>query len=726
MAATASGLDPPSQRTRDDAIDNQNQNLVEIITELYTCNALSYENIDQEGLKPTALEMFLSGYPRIVGMKFFPNIATVILIGQSIQNISHLGYSLLLKELWIAECSLVKIDGLQKCVNLQKLYLYCINSRIESQEALTKLNVLWLNSNLIKNIKCLHTLQNLQEVNLTGNILEKIGRIINSQLSRMLNVLQGIRFQFQFCQVHNYLHVVSQALDFQVEMKESFNLVVEFLLMELETVGNFHFEEGLSSNPWFSSCCYIIQPRFCTWDFRTYSIIGMKINHIFRVHNKIPRLKFKEKFQIFLRVCAYVRTVTRWICIHEEKFQVFLEMWASLERHCGCSHWHFQWFVFDHELVLPEYIGEFEYVTLLNLFHFKGSTLQDISRLKNTSKLIISFNEFTSLNNIYDLPNWEYFDVSHNYMITFEGIRGLSKMQFFNLSCSQVKKSREDINMLHKHTPKILNLDITHNPWHKASLLEYSRTGEEKTLLLSVFPCAKILSQICKNKVDLQMHPVELVLADQFRNVCSVNLQNNNLMSFNGLIFLPNAKVLCLNCNHIESILPGQKLPNQATETWLMFPNLVNAEFGENLSLIMQSLKVLHLAYNGITKMAQLLSRLKNLKFLVLQRNYISQIEGLEDLQFLQELVLDHNHIKTISQGFTARQNGLLTLHLEQNQIQGLNSLQPSVKLQKLFLDFNRFSIFESSALEKLQVIPSVKVLSKHRNPASIFVCIDK
>lgn len=39
----------------------------------------------------------------------------------------------------------------------------------------------------------------------------------------------------------------------------------------------------------------------------------------------------------------------------------------------------------------------------LKLFHFKGSTLQDISRLKNTSKLIIGFNEFTSLNNIYDL-----------------------------------------------------------------------------------------------------------------------------------------------------------------------------------------------------------------------------------------------------------------------------------------------------------------------------------
>lgn len=41
--------------------------------------------------------------------------------------------------------------------------------------------------------------------------------------------------------------------DYQMEIKKkkkSFNLVVQFLLMELETVGNVRFEEGLSNNPW--------------------------------------------------------------------------------------------------------------------------------------------------------------------------------------------------------------------------------------------------------------------------------------------------------------------------------------------------------------------------------------------------------------------------------------------------------------------------------------------
>lgn len=38
------------------------------------------------------------------------------------------------------------------------------------------------------------------------------------------------------------------------------------------------------------------------------------------------------------------------------------------------------------------------------------------------------------------------------------------------------------------------------------SLLEYSRADEEKTPIFSVFPFTKILSQICKNRVDSQMH----------------------------------------------------------------------------------------------------------------------------------------------------------------------------------------------------------------------------
>ncbi|XP_068538559.1 leucine-rich repeat-containing protein 9 [Anas acuta] len=1342
--------------------DNQTQNLEEMIMELCICNGLPYEKIDQEGLKTTALEMFFSGYSRIVGMEYFPNLTTLTLIGQSIQNITDLEHCLLLKELWIAECCLVKIDGLQKCVNLEKLYLYCNEiSRIENLESLTKLNVLWLNNNMIKNIEGLHTLQNLQEVNLAGNLIEKIGscldfniqiEILNlsgnklssfkelTSLSRLPNlkdlglndpqygpnpvcllsnyaihvlyhipqlqrfdtydvsqkhikilvettVLKKIMYyHMRVKSVHRQLHDRLEELkeskcrlqnlpekkiklfscnikhlerelaklemldktsrnksprskdletenpvhdtedtekaclekafiqkinatkeritfwnrkldeiekDYQMEIKKkkkSFNLVVQFLLMELETVGNVRFEEGLPNHPWFSSCCELIQSRFCTWDFRAYGIMGVKINRIFRVHNQILRLKFEEKFQMFLEkevfhVAENYKEKMEYLFyvfnpklpvkeeqllhILEDGFQdlevytqsekneavplcnslsicecprikflkqqakaegknkrdpdesfrhgtviiakVFLGcsapvraaspicqsnypeansvfrpwkflgsdtstssngLWASLEqKSCDCSGWQCEWFVFDHELVLPEYIAEFEYITLvkdkslfstcnviveegkrsteifilshdlqrdddvlnmeptvkvrpkiayldekalfsvakvniynqvqvLNLHGNSLSQLQNISNLKALRKLIISFNEFTSLMDVYDLPNLEYFDASHNHVITLEGIRGLTKLQFFNLSWNRLKKSWEVIKILYEHTPNLLSLDITHNPWYKpaslrlsvigqlkaltnlngvmitneeaaealryiagsnitqASLLKYSRTDEERPPILSVFSCATILSQISKNKLDSQMYhnnwysmitvlnldgqhlfkisnleklehlrwasfsnnnltqiegldsclnleeltldencistldgiskltkltrlsvnnnhltsleihvfenlchlhyvsvennritslvglkktcslielyisnncvstnqemyhlkgltnliildmsgnaivwkqdnyrlfvlfhlpslkaldgirvepteeesardlfggkltsdmiadrlghsnftemqelnwatsnirAIELVPADQFRNVYSVNLQNNNLTSFSGLIFLPNVKVLCLNYNQIESILPGQKFPNQVTNRQHLHRRVASsgygqqelakerrdARFGENLPPIMQSLEVLHLGHNGITDMAQLqLSRLKNLKLLYLQGNYISRIKGLEGLQFLQELVLDHNRIKTISQDSFAGQSSLLVLHLKQNQIRELKSLQPLVKLQELFLDFNR--IKELSELEKLQVIPSLKVLSVRGNPVSL------
>ncbi|KAM7109352.1 LOW QUALITY PROTEIN: leucine-rich repeat-containing protein 9 [Ciconia maguari] len=614
----------------------------------YPWNGLSYENDDQE-VKPTALEMFFSGYPRIVGMKYFPGITTLILIGQGIQKIADLEYCLLLKELWIAECCLVKIDGLQKRVNLQKVYLYCNEiSRIENLEALTKLSVLWLNNNLIKNIRGLHTLQNLQEVNLTGNLIEKIGRIINSQVSRTLNVLQGIHFQFQFCQDHNYLNLVSQALVSICECSGT-----EFLKQAKAEGKN-------SSDPEKS---FKHGKAIIAKVFLAHSAPACAVN--------LYQVNYPEANSVF----------RPWKCLENDASTSGNEMWASLEqRNCDCSHWHCECFVFDHELALPEYIAEFEYITLLkkqclsstcNIIVEEGnrsterfilshdlkhddevlnmeptvkvrpqiaclnekntifsvakanisqvqvlnlngnslSKLQDISRLKTLQKLIISFNEFTSLNNIYDLPNQEYFDASHNHVITLEGIRGLSKLQFFNLDWNQLKTSREDINILHKHTPNLLSFDITHNSWRKPTslhlrvigqlkaltnldgvmisheeaaktlqyiagskmtqvcLLEYSRTDEEKTPIFNVFPCTKILS-ICK-KVD-SMHCnnwysviIVLNLDDQLFKISNLEIlehlrwasfSNNNLTQIDRIDSCLNLEELTSDENYISTL----------------------------------------------------------------------------------------------------------------------------------------------------------------------------
>uniref|UniRef100_A0A8C0K5F0 Leucine rich repeat containing 9 n=1 Tax=Canis lupus dingo TaxID=286419 RepID=A0A8C0K5F0_CANLU len=1301
-------------------IECENLNQEEIIKELCLCNGLSYEMVGREGSDTSKLEMFFSGYPRIVGLSLFPNLT----------------------KLWIAECCIEKIGGLQECRNLEKLYLYYNKiSKIENLEKLLRLEVLWLNHNTIKNIEGLQTLKNLNDLNLAGNLISSIGRCLdpNEQLERLnlsgnqicsfkdltnltrLHRLKDLCLndpQYKtnpVCLLCNYsthvlYHLPSlQRLDtfdvsakqikeladttamkkimyynmriktvqrhlnedleklndrkcklqklpeeriklfsfvkknlerelaelkgpgkghndrsnnnkvtelekskncetvteepnlqqkivtklnalnervtfwnkkldeieaiYRVEVKQkkkSHGLLIPFLLIELETVGNIHFEEGTRSDDWFNSCYELILSRFCTWDFRTYGITGVKVKRVIKVNNRILRLKFEEKFQKFfdneemhdseryrkmleclfyvfdpevtvkkkhllqilekgfkdsetskvpLRKEAVILANSLSMCecprieFLQQKYKdeknspehelfrhgillitkvflgqsvqareqdsinqanypmvnsVFVPRKYILSINCDCSIRQCKWFVFDHDLVLPEYIVEFEYITVvkahslfssfnniileeskknsegsvlsqdlkfddevikmdprikarpkltslddktilslaktsiyshivsLNLHGNSLSKLKDLSKLTGLRKLNISFNEFTCLDDVYHLYNLEYLDASHNHVITLEGFRGLMKLKHLDLSWNQLKKSGDEINMLCKHTTSLLTLDIRHNPWQKPatlrlsvigrlktlthldglliseeeataamkfitgtkitqlSLLQHSSIKEERPRILSIWPSAKILTQISKlgphlhlsgnwylkitalnldgqhlfeitnleklenlkwasfsnnnltkmeglescvnleeltldgnciskiegisrltkltrlsinnnlltglekhtfdnmlhlhslslennritslsglqkaltlielyisnnyialnqeiynlkglcNLVILDMHgniivwnqenyrlfvifhlpelkaldgisieapetecakdlfggrltsdmiaerqghsnftemqelnwtsssirTVDLIPVDQFRNVCNVNLQNNNLTSFSGLIYLPNVKVLCLNYNHIESIIPRVKPQTHLTNRQLLYQKVPSSGYGqqgtskinrdimssENLPPIMHSLEVLHLGYNGICNLIQLqLNRLRNLKFLFLQGNEISQIEGLDNLVVLQELVVDHNRIRAFNDSAFAKPSSLLALHLEENRLRELSRLQPLVKLEKLFLGYNK--IQDMAELEKLDGISSLRELTVYGNP---------
>ncbi|XP_062917896.1 leucine-rich repeat-containing protein 9 [Mobula hypostoma] len=147
----------------------------EIFRELCACNGLSFEKIAQEGPRVKELEMFFSGYPRMVGLLNFPSLVILTLVKQDIRRIEGLEGCPFLSELWIVESHLVDIEGLDLCTNLQKLYLYCNGiTKIKNLENLTKLEVLWLNNNKIKVIEGLNTLKNLKELNLAGNLIDVI------------------------------------------------------------------------------------------------------------------------------------------------------------------------------------------------------------------------------------------------------------------------------------------------------------------------------------------------------------------------------------------------------------------------------------------------------------------------------------------------------------------------------------------------------------------------
>uniref|UniRef100_A0A3Q0TH52 Leucine rich repeat containing 9 n=1 Tax=Amphilophus citrinellus TaxID=61819 RepID=A0A3Q0TH52_AMPCI len=391
--------------------------------------------------------MFFSGFPRVVGLSFFPRLCQLTIVGQNIQCIEGLECCPLLQELWIVQCHLTEISGLQNCLQLEKLYLYENKiSEIKNLELQVHLEVLWLNSNCITKIQGLDTLLNLKELNLADNIIEKIGHSLDPNVNLQKLSLSGNRISSfkelaqlsrlprlselalkdptstpnPVCLLSNYdthilYHVPSlQRLDIydvsSKQIKEAAesavmkkmmyynmrvrtaqrNLVearlslterkktlsqlpeecirtlthalkcvcthnfffcrgskknsvchkilakiealrerlklwtrrldeidfwyerdlaqatsrkeytVQFLLMELESVGNIRLEEGCSTDLWFKSCCDLLLSRFSSPDYKIYGITGIKVNRVIRIQNSALRLCFEDKLHSFL------------------------------------------------------------------------------------------------------------------------------------------------------------------------------------------------------------------------------------------------------------------------------------------------------------------------------------------------------------------------------------------------------------------------------------------
>ncbi|XP_019725755.1 leucine-rich repeat-containing protein 9 [Hippocampus comes] len=148
----------------------------EVVRELCMANGLSYDDLAEEVSNVTSLEIILSGFPRMVGLSFFPMLRQLQILGQDIKRIEGLESCPLLQELWVVECKLTKISGLQHCPDLKKLYLYDNKiTEIKNLKFLVNIEVLWLNNNYISQIQGLNALQNLQELNLANNNIHKIG-----------------------------------------------------------------------------------------------------------------------------------------------------------------------------------------------------------------------------------------------------------------------------------------------------------------------------------------------------------------------------------------------------------------------------------------------------------------------------------------------------------------------------------------------------------------------
>uniref|UniRef100_A0A3Q3J496 Leucine rich repeat containing 9 n=1 Tax=Monopterus albus TaxID=43700 RepID=A0A3Q3J496_MONAL len=936
----------------------------EMVKELCTVNGVSYEKIAQEGSNISSLEIFFSGFPRMVGLSFFPRLCQLTIVGQDIKCIEGLDCCPLLRELWVVQCHLTRISGLQNCLQLEKLYLYDNEiCEIENLELQTNLEVLWLNNNCITHIQGLNTLQNLKELNLADNVIEKIGRNLDANASlESLNLSGNKISSFKeltllaclpnlrelalkdptstpnpVCLLCNYAtHVLYhmpglQQLDmYDVSNKQAkeaaestvmkkimyynmcvrtaqrtlaearFSLTekkktllqlpdecirtlnharknvctileilnikyfsnlakitlmmehrVQFLLMELESVGNIHFTEL----------------RIFSSDYKIYSITGIKINKVVRIHNSVLRLRFEDKLHSLLASEDSVTFSQNYkhqleyllyaadpekncekenvLCIVEEGFntaeqhkegaiplsnslsvteqpriehalhqalqgkakhsmdavpfrhgqviisKVFVghsmpiregepvdrtgyprtySVYRSVDNrhraskaHTGpkCSPRQRQWFVFDHELVLPEYIVYFEYITrllskskrwyniilslsrnetpsndiildnevlnmepvlkpqpklfsldekilvlnhqVLNLHGNSLSRMQGISRLTALRHLTISFNEFTHLDDIAHMPNLEFLDASYNHLVTLEGLRGLGQLKQLDVSWNKLTKVREDTAVLRKHTPALLKLDAQYNPWNKPE--------EVRMIILGHLTTLTHLNDVVVTEEEAA-NAVQMAAGSKINQASLLAHSRTNSDRPRSLSLLSTAQLLYLLC-------PAPwGLTQELVPDWTAKITALNLD-GQKISKLINLNKLVNLRWasfnnNDISKVEGLDSCLK-LEELSLNNNSISTLSGLSKLHRLNKLSVDGNQLSSLDASLLDHLPNLSFLSVENNCISSLHGIQRAHSLLELCVANNQIS--SSRDIYYLKGLTNLIILDLYGNP---------
>uniref|UniRef100_A0A4W5RBJ4 Leucine rich repeat containing 9 n=1 Tax=Hucho hucho TaxID=62062 RepID=A0A4W5RBJ4_9TELE len=411
----------------------------------------------------------------------------------------------------------------------------------------------------------------------------------------------------------------------------------------------------------------------------------------------------------------------------------------------------------DNDISKVEGLDNCQHLEELSLNDNCISRLDGVSKLHQLTKLSVNGNQLSYLDGtVLDrMPNLHFLSVENNCIGSLNGVHRARSLFELYIGNNIITHTRDIYHL--KALTNLIILDLYGNPlveklesyriyvvFHLPSLKALDGVAVEMTecenakdvfggRLTPDMVAEKLGHSNYSDIVDLNLQSsavsmVDLAPADLFHNMRSVNLEHNNLTSFSGLVYLPNIKALCLNYNHIESILPRQKAQAPLTNRQILYHKVNSSGYGQqgsskgsSLEPLMGSLEVLHLSHNGISNMANLqLSRLTNLKALFLQDNEISQVEGLEGLHQLRELVLDRNRIKALGENSFFGLAFLLELHLAENRLRELNHLQPLTELRRLFLGMNKLQVpllQQSSSVLQLQVI----ALSGNTEP---FICI--
>ncbi|UJR26994.1 hypothetical protein I4U23_008301 [Adineta vaga] len=364
--------------------------------------------------------------------------------------------------------------------------------------------------------------------------------------------------------------------------------------------------------------------------------------------------------------------------------------------------------------------------------------IDGIENLLSLNRLNVSKNDITDIEGqvINNLPRLSYLAIDHNRLHSLAKLNACSTLIELYAGNNLIKNIRDIFHL--KTLSNLLILDLWGNPicheaekyrlfiiYHLKSLrafdgfaVEIQESGEARETFGGKLTADFIVEKLGHSDfsdikhLELPQSSIRGVeLNAQFPALKCINLEHNQLTSFSGLIYLPNLKVLCLNYNRVESILPRPTKPRLDHRGKPITENVDNR-------IVLENLEILHLAYNNISDLVTLqLNKIPSLRSLFLQGNEITKVEGLESLRNLRELVLDKNKIRLITETSFAFQTNLVELHLEENRIRELSFFDRMVKLEKLFLGTNK--IPETMEIEKLTLLVCLNELSLINNPVS-------
>lgn len=326
-------------------------------------------------------------------------------------------------------------------------------------------------------------------------------------------------------------------------------------------------------------------------------------------------------------------------------------------------------------------------------FGFKG--------LKNLKVLALDSNEISSITQLKQCHSLQQIYISGNNITDYQSVLALQNMpdlKVLDMRFNPIKLnlSKHRLRTIY-HLPQLHFLDgkpVNSNELKEAKAYFDGRLTTEFLLASLDIKTPEELSHF--NIENKNIRSIELTPVEIFSNLCTINLQNNNLTSFEGLLELKNLEILWLTGNKISSF---RALDPKAT--------------------YLPKLSVLSLERNGIKSLIGLhLNRIPSIKTLFLQDNALTTISGLAGLINLRYLILDRNRIHKIHPKEFSSLSKLIELHLDDNRLRDIPPMENLEGLEHFYLSANRLGKLEC-VLNNLKLLSKLSQLSLYDNPLS-------